>query len=119
MKKGIIIGLLTSVFMLSFASIAFAAVPTTVQTPATVETFGQLATVIDRVVNFIFTGLIIGAIIFVILAAFQFLTGGGDPEQLGQARSKIIWAAVAIAVGLAAKGLPTIFKAFLETGTST
>lgn len=118
MGKSLIFGLLASVLMLSFASIAFAAVPTTIEGPPTVETFAQLSSIIDRAVNFVFTLLIIGAIIFIILAAFQFLTGGGDAEQLTQARSRIIWAGVAIVVAFAAKGLPTIFKAFLTTGTT-
>ena len=48
------------------------------------------------------------AIVFVILAAFQFLSGGGDPQQIVQARQKLIWAAVAVIVATLSRAIPTV-----------
>jgi len=115
MKKGIIIGLLASVLILSFASIAFAFHTGTAH-EAPVVTPEKINTLVGNVINFIFTVLLIGAAIFIIIAAFQFLTGGGDAEQLTQARGKIIWAGVAIVVAFLARGLPTVFENILNVG---
>jgi len=117
MKKILVVGLLTSVLMLSFASIAFAFHEPggAVHAPPLVTT-GNINKIFDNVINALFTLLLIGAAILLIVAAFEFLTGGGDPEQLGKARSKIIYAAVAIVVALLAKGLPALFEGLIRTG---
>jgi len=69
--------------------------------------------VVDRAANVAFTALIIAAIIFVLVAAFQFLTGGGNPEAISGARDKLIWAAVGIAIALVSKGVAVILQTSL------
>lgn len=113
MKKGLIVGLLTSVMFLSFVSLVFAALPTDVVQLPDVDKTG-LFKIVDNAANVIFTALLILAAVFVLLAAFQFITGGGNPEALEQARGKLIWAFVGIAIALLAKGLPSIIQSFLK-----
>jgi hypothetical protein len=52
---------------------------------------------------------------FIIFAAFSYLTAGGDPEQVSKAKSRIIYAAVAIAVALLAVGFEVIIRNFLAS----
>jgi hypothetical protein len=66
--------------------------------------------VADRAVNVAFTALLIAASLFIMVAAFQFLTGGGNPEAISGARDKLIWAAAGIGVALFAKGAATILE---------
>jgi magnesium-transporting ATPase (P-type) len=115
MKKSLIVGLLASVMFVSFASLVFAALPTEIQTlpGSTVTTPTALFNVIKNVGNIIFTVLIIVAVIFILLAAFQFITGGGNAEALEQARAKLIWGAVGIGVAFVAQALPTLLQGFL------
>lgn len=61
-------------------------------------------------VNWIFTIFVVLAIIFVLLAAIQFLTAGGDAVKIGEARQKLIWAAVGVVVALMARGLPVVIS---------
>lgn len=71
-----------------------------VQTPNVGFTFTQLVKVLNTVVSWIFTVFLIVAVIFVIIAAFSYLTSGGDPEKIKTASKQLVFAAVAIAVAL-------------------
>ncbi len=71
---------------------------------------------IKTISNWMIFFLITLAVIFVIMAAFKYLTAGGDAEKVSKANSQIIYAAVAVAVGLLAYAVPAIVKAFLLSG---
>ena len=57
----------------------------------------------------------IGAItvIMMLIAAFQFLTAGGDAEKVKTARSNIIWVIVGLAIAIIAFNIPGIISSFL------
>lgn len=65
-----------------------------------------------KAVNWIFTFLILIAIIFALIAAFKYLTAAGDPEKVKGASHTLIYAAVAVGVGIIAKGVPLIVGSF-------
>jgi membrane-associated phospholipid phosphatase len=65
------------------------------------------------IVGWMFTFLVILAIIFVLVAAFKYLTASGDPEKVKGASHQLIYAAVAIIVAIFAKGLPLIIGSIL------
>lgn len=67
------------------------------------------------VAAWMFTFLIILAVIFVLIAAFKYLTAAGDPEKVKSAGSTLIYAAVAIVVALFARGLPLIIGSLFGT----
>jgi len=73
--------------------------------PTNITSASQFIDLLDNIVDWIFVLLLIGAVIFIVLAGFQFITGGGDPQTLSQARTKLLWAAVGIAVAVLARGL--------------
>ena len=72
------------------------------------QTVSDLGTIVCKAIGWIFTFLIITAIIFVLIAAFKYLTAAGDPEKVKSASHTLIYAAVAVAVALLAKGIPVI-----------
>lgn len=63
--------------------------------------------------------LIVLAIIFVVIAAFKYLTAGGEAEKVKSAGATLLYAAVAIGVALLAKAIPLIVGNFLGAGTIT
>ncbi len=63
--------------------------------------------------------LIVVAVIMVVVAAFKYLTAGGDPEKVKSAGATLMYAAVAIGVALLAKAVPLIVGNFLGAGTVT
>ncbi len=80
-----------------------------------VQQFGTNVTTVqaflDRIcaiVNLLFTVLIIAAIIFIIIAAFNYLTAGGDPEKIKKASNQLLYAAIAVAVALFSKAIPLV-----------
>ncbi len=61
--------------------------------------------VVEKVINYFFTALIVLAVIFIILAGFSFLTASGDPAKLNKAKNQLFWALVAVAIGALSKGM--------------
>ncbi|HUC02191.1 MAG TPA: hypothetical protein VMA75_04840 [Candidatus Paceibacterota bacterium] len=57
--------------------------------------------------------LIVIAVIFVIVAAFKYLTAAGDPEKVKSAGSTLLYAAIAIGVALLARAVPLVVGSFL------
>ena len=53
------------------------------------------------------------AIIMILVAAFQFLTAGGDAEKVKTARATITWAIIGIVVALISFNIPGILSSFL------
>lgn len=61
--------------------------------------------VLDRIVNWLFAILLIVAVIFLIVAAFYFVTAMGDDAKVSKARMMVLWALVGVLVALVSKGL--------------
>lgn len=70
----------------------------------------QLLDLVDVTTNWVFAIFTVLTVIFVLLAAFQFVTAGGDAEKVGEARQKLIWAVVGIIIALASKGLVPVVR---------
>jgi len=54
------------------------------------------------------------AAIFIIWAAFKYLTAQGDPEKVGTARQMLIYAVIAIAIALLATVIDNIVEDLLQ-----
>lgn len=117
MKKLFAVFLMVSVFaVLALPVLAVSEQPPTDKTlPATAPatTGAQLLTLVDTLTNWVFAVFSVLTIIFVLLAAFQFITAGGDAVKLGEARSKLIWAVVGIVIALASKGLVPVVRSIV------
>ncbi len=74
----------------------------------------QLMVIINSTTDWIFAGFAALAVIMVLLAAFQFLREGGNPEKMSEARQKLIWAAVGVVVALMAKGFVPVIRSILS-----
>ncbi|MDE2019576.1 MAG: hypothetical protein KGJ13_04475 [Patescibacteria group bacterium] len=73
-------------------------------------------TSICNIINWLFYFLIILVIIFVLVAAFRYLTAAGNPEKVKLASLTLLYAAVAVVIALIAKGFPLIISSFLGGG---
>jgi hypothetical protein len=76
-------------------------------------TFENVLTVLDRLTNWAFTLLLGVAVIFIILAAFKYLTARGEAKEISTAHKQVIYAAIAIAVAMASKGAVVIVRQLL------
>lgn len=68
------------------------------------------------IINWAFWLIIVFSIIFTLLAAFRYLTAGGDPERVKAAGATLLYVVVAIIVALIAKGFPLIVSSFIGGG---
>ena len=73
-------------------------------------TGGGLLADIQRIANWVFAFFLAISLIYLVVAAFQFVTGGGDPAQVSGARQKLIYAVTGIAIGLLVFGIPQIIR---------
>lgn len=71
------------------------------------------------VFDWAFYFLVAAAVIFIIYAAFKYLTAAGDAEKVKAAGSTLLYAAVAVGVALLARAIPLIVASFLGAGTLT
>ncbi|MBU6500506.1 MAG: hypothetical protein KGJ89_01600 [Patescibacteria group bacterium] len=92
---------------------AFAQTYTSLTVTSPVTSIGGFIGLICTAINWLFTFLIVLAVLFVLLAAFKYLTASGDPEKVKGASHQLIYAAVAVAVAVLAKGIPLIVGSFL------
>ena len=60
-----------------------------------------------------FYGLIVLSVIMATVAAFNYVTSNGDGEKVGRATKTILYAAIAVAVALLARGIPPIVATFM------
>src|SRR3989344_3624455 len=81
-----------------------------------VTSVGGVYDLLCRIIDVLFTLLVILAVAFVVFAAFKYLTAGGDPEKVKTANHVVIYAAVAVVVALLAKSVPLIVGSFLGAG---
>ncbi len=61
--------------------------------------------VFNTLINWLFTLLLILAVVFILIAAFLYITGGGNEEKIKKAHNYLKFAAIGIAVALLAQGV--------------
>jgi len=106
MKKGILVLGIALVCVLSFSGTASAIgeiPPTTI--PDIVTSAGNFVDLLDNIVDWIFVVVMVFAAIYIVLAGFAFITGGGDPQSVAGARNKLLYAAIGIIVAVLSRGI--------------
>lgn len=63
--------------------------------------------------NFLFVLSMSVGVLTIIYSAFQMLTARGDPRQVSQAKTIILWTVIALTIIVLAKGAPSIVKGLL------
>lgn len=119
MKKMRKLALLTATGGLLAAApfLALAQTPVQVPPPSTPGpiTSGQgFVDLLNVVLRWVATAFWILAALFIFIAAYKYLTAGGDPEKVKSASSNLLWAVVAIAIAIMAYGLPVLVGNFLK-----
>ena len=117
MKKTLATIFIASVLAVSLGGVASAqeALPAGFASLPTLATSGaEGVALIVALTNWLFVILSIVAVIFIVLAGLQFITGGGNPETIASARMKLMYAAVGIAVALLARAVPLVITSIIS-----
>ncbi|MDA1337711.1 MAG: pilin [bacterium] len=72
-----------------------------------------LPELLENVLNFLFGLSIVVLPIIILYGGFLMLTAGGEPEKISKSRTILLWAVVAFAIILLARGLPTVLRGIL------
>ena len=86
--------------------------------PTPTAEISKVQGVLDFVCNifgWMFYFLIALAVLFIVIGAYRYLTSGGNPEKVKGANNTLLYAAIAVAVGLLARSIPLIVADFLGT----
>jgi len=94
----------------SIIAVSLLAVPvlSLAQPPITPPRWGEgenIWAILDTVINYVFWGLIVLAVIFILIAGYNFVTAAGDPDKTKKARDFVLYALIGVLVGFLAKGL--------------
>ncbi|MDE2144524.1 MAG: hypothetical protein KGJ01_00935 [Patescibacteria group bacterium] len=95
---------------------AFQEPPTSLPTPP-ITKVSDVVTLLHTLLNWAYFGFFFLTAVFVLLAAFDYLTAGGDEKKVGAAKTKVIYAVVAIAIALLALGINSIVGNFFGVTT--
>jgi len=83
---------------------------------AGINSIGAVGSSLCTITNWLFYFLILLAVIFIIVAAFKYLTAAGDPEKVKAASHALLYAAIAIVVGILAKAVPSLVGSIIGQG---
>jgi len=67
------------------------------------------------VVQWVYTIFFIVAVLFILIAAYNFIIGGADEDKIKLAKNQIKYAVIAIVIALIASSLSLVVKNFLES----
>ena len=86
-------------------------------TPTVLQSLGAFKSFLcTTVFGWFFTFLIVLAAIFALVAAYKYLTAGGDPEKVKSASNILIYCAIAVVAALFARGLPLLVSSLIGGG---
>lgn len=98
-------------------SIAQAAGPASLPGPVTdLSSSISVIQTICTILNWIFFAAIVFAIIMILRAAFYYLTGGGNPDNITKAHKSLLYIAIGIAIAIFARTLPVLIGTIFGAG---
>ncbi len=74
--------------------------------------------ILGSLTNWLLAILLVIAAIFIIVAAFMFVTASGDPDKTKTARNFVLYALIGVLVGFAAKGLVMLVERIVQPGVT-
>lgn len=122
MKKNIIVFALAGLLVFPILTFATGIYPTATDQVAgeigkNIPEVASIDQTLNTVANYVIGVLIVIAIFMIIWAGYTFVAHGTDPEAVGKARTRILFAAVGIVVALLAKGIVSLVLSAMK-GTS-
>ncbi|HEA84674.1 MAG TPA: hypothetical protein ENI04_01690 [Candidatus Wildermuthbacteria bacterium] len=74
---------------------------------------GEVLHIIANIGDWVFGIFIAISVIYIVMAAFQFVTGEGKPDKITEARMKLLYAMIGIAIALFAGAFDDIIRSII------
>ncbi len=111
---------ITGLTLLFQAQSAFAQIRPTIKPPTKVGiSESGILGIACLGLRWLFTFAIIFSIVLVLLAAIEYMRSSGDPGKVKDATNKIVFAAIGVAVAIAARTLPILVGSLLQASGGT
>ena len=81
--------------------------------PADLSGPAELLNLITRITNWVFAFFLALAFFFLFMAAFDFVTGQGEPEKMSSARQKLVYSVIGITIALLSNGFDDVLRSIL------
>lgn len=81
-----------------------------------IKDFAGVLNLVCRIFYMMYTILVILAVVFVLVAAFKYITAGGDAEKFKMAHKTLLYAVIGLAVAMVARGVPSIVASVFGEG---
>ena len=78
-------------------------------------TTGNVQTYVGNILNWVFYFFIVLAVVFILIAAFSYLTAGGDEQKITKAKNELIYAIIAIVIAVLAKSIVALIAGIAGT----
>lgn len=117
LKKGITISVLAMQFVLPVLVLAQMDPANPVQ-GSPVQGISDVVEIIKTITRWLLVFLVVLAVVFIIMAAFKYITASGDAEKVKSANKQILYAVIAVVVGLLAQAVPPIVASIIGGSTS-
>ncbi len=111
MKKYYLLTFLIAVGIMIMPSLYLA---TAIEFPNPLE-YATLEELIDAIIAFIFTAVMILAPIMILIGAFFLMTAAGEPAKVKKANNIFLYTAIGVIIALMGKGLISAIMGFLGT----
>ena len=85
--------------------------------PSPITGISQVQSLVCVIIDWLFWGLIVLAIVMFLVSAYKYVTSGGEPERTRSANRTLLYAAIAVVVALLAGGLPLIIGSFFQVSS--
>lgn len=89
------------------------------EAPSPITTPAGIQNTINVVADWFFTIFIALAVVFLIWAAFLYLTAAGNDDKIKSAKNAIIYAIVAIVIAVIAGGVTAIIEGVIDQGSGS
>lgn len=78
-----------------------------------VSTIGGVFATLQKAITWIFGILLVLAVIFLLYAAFLYLTSGGEEEKTKKAKNFLLYAIIAIVIAVLSRGIIALVRSFV------
>jgi len=87
--------------------------PWIISAPTGPTTGAGVVALIENLINWFFVGFLLLAVVFILLAAWQFISSKAEPQAVSEAKNKLLWAAIAIIVAVFSRGVVAAIRSII------
>ena len=100
-------------FAIAFSPVIFAAGD---PSESPIKSIDDILKVLNNIVKWMYIFFFVVAVLFILIAAYGYLTAQGNPETIQKVNKQILYAVIAIVIAIVSVGFDVIIRKFLEQG---